>query len=649
MTFKTVRLLAAALLLALTPGQPALGQEHTLNFVNADIRAFIDDISLLTGYTFIVDPDVRGVVNVTSQTPLTEEGVFDVFLSVMRVQGYAVIRSPSGAYQIVPEQEGARAAGAEGGAANREQFVTSVVRLQYTSAQDAQDILRPLTSAQGVVNAIDSGNAVVIVDFASNVARARQVLRNLDRDSSVFEMLALENVSAADMARILDSTRTSTRAGEDGLRYAVTIVPVASSNSLLFRGDADQIAEMMRLARQIDAVSESNQDYRVIYLNHTDGESVLPILEDVAATLSPAGDSGPAGGPISISHHAPTNSLIINAPADAQRQIEQVVRQLDIRRPQVLVEAIIVEISDTAAEELGVQFLLAGDDDGEAPLIMSRFNRANPNILALTGAIAEIDDGSGNDGGVNASLRSLALSSLLASNGIIAGFGGQDSNGNLFGLVLNAVEQDQNSNVLSTPQLLTLDNEEAYILVGQQIPVTTGEVLGANNVNPFRTIERRDVGVRLEVRPQINEGDTIRLNIRQEVSSVAGTVSTSSDELITNQREISTTVLADDGEIIVLGGLIEQDRQTSVSGVPGLSRVPGVGRLFRSEGESVVERNLMVFIRPTIIRSEADMRDATGRSYGRLRERRGDVRPGTTDLEAIADMLTGPAGGADLP
>ncbi|WP_421792881.1 type II secretion system secretin GspD [Hyphobacterium sp.] len=641
MILKHLRLALAAAVIAALPVAPAASfQESTLNFVNADIRAFIDDVSILTGYTFIVDSEVRGTVNVTSQAALTEEEVFEVFLSVMRVQGYAVIRSSSGAFQIVPETEGARTGGV--GLAAGDQFVTSVIRLEHTSAQDAEDLLRPLTSAQGVVNAIASGNAIVIVDFASNVQRARDVLRNLDLDNSIFEIVALENVSAADMARILESARTSTRSGEESRRYGVTIVPVASSNSLLLRGADEQVNEMIRLARQIDAVSESNQDYRVIYLSHTDGETILPILDDVAASLAPGRDS-PGGGPISISHHAPTNSLIINAPADAQRQIEQVVRQLDIRRPQVLVEAIIVEISDTAAEELGVQFLLAGDDDGDAPLIMSRFNRANPNILALTGAIAEIDDGSQDGGLTNTNLRSLALSSLLGASGITAGFGGEDANGNLFGLVLNAVEEDQNSNVLSTPQLMTLDNEEAYILVGQQIPITTGEALGANNVNPFRTIQRQDVGVRLEVTPQINEGDTIRLSIRQEVSSVAGTVSASSDELITNQREISTTVLADDGEIIVLGGLIEQDQQITASGVPVLGRMPGVGRLFRSEGESVIQRNLMVFIRPTIIRDEVDMRDATGRSYGRIRERRGDVRPGVNDLDAIADLLSGTA------
>lgn len=644
MTFKMLRLVCAIGLMWCAMASPTPAQQqNTLNFVNADIRAFIDDISILTGYTFIVDPDVRGVINVTSQTPLSEEGVFEVFVSVMRVQGYAVIRSPGGAYQIIPEQEGART-GSTGSPGGGDQIMTSVVRLRHTSAHEAQDILRPLTSAQGVVNAIESGNAVVIVDYASNVRRARDVLATLDRDTSVFEMVALENVSASDMAQILDSTRNQSRSGEDGRRYSVTIVPVVASNSLLLRGDSGQITELRRLAEQIDEVSESNQDYRVIYLSHTDGDTILPILEDVAASLAPTGDSA-IGGPVSISHHAPTNSLVINAPADAQRQIAQVIRQLDIRRPQVLVEAIIVEISDTVAEELGVQFLLTGDDDGESPFVMSRYNRANPNILALTGAIAEIDGGGGTDS-TGRDLRSLAISSLLAANGITAGIGGEDSNGNLFGLVLNAVEQDQNSNVLSTPQLTTLDNEEAHILVGQQIPVTTGEVLGANNVNPFRTIERRDVGVRLEVRPQINDGDTIRLTIRQEVSSVAGTVSATSDELITNQREIQTTVLADDGEIIVLGGLIEHDRQETASGIPGLGRLPGVGRLFRSEGESVVERNLMVFIRPTIIRSEADMRDATGRSYGRIRERRGDVRPGINDLDAIAEMLTGAAGEA---
>lgn len=639
MMFKQIRLALCAALLVALPVSPAYPlQQSTLNFVNADIRAFIDDVSILTGYTFIVDPDVRGTVNVTSQAPLTEDEVFEVFLSVMRVQGYAVIRTGSGAYQIIPEIEGART-GTPLSATTGDQFITTVIRLRHASAMEAQDILRPLASAQGVVNATSSGNAVVIVDFASNVERARRVVFDLDQDTSVFEVLSLENVAAADMARILDSSQPD--AGSNDRRgFGVTIVPVASSNSILLRGDRGQITEMMRLARQIDAVSESNQDYRVIYLSHTDGETILPILEDVAASLAPGGEST-TGGSISISHHAPTNSLIINAPADSQRQIEQVIRQLDIRRPQVLVEAIIVEISETAAEELGVQFLLAGDDDGDAPLLMSRFNRANPNILALTGAIVEIDDGSDEGGLTSTNLRALALSSLLGANGITAGFGGEDSNGNLFGLVLNAVEEDQNSNVLSTPQLMTLDNEEAYILVGQQIPITTGEALGANNVNPFRTIERQDVGVRLEVTPQINEGDTIRLSIRQEVSSVAGTVSASSNEIITNQREISTTVLADDGEIIVLGGLIEQDQQNSVSAVPVLGNVPGVGRLFRSEGESVIQRNLMVFIRPTIIRDEVDMRDATGRSYGRIREQRGDIRTGVNDLDAIADLLSG--------
>jgi general secretion pathway protein D len=272
MIIKPIRILAAAAALFLMwPGPSGAQQESTLNFVNADIRAFIDDVSILTGYTFIVDPDVRGVVNVTSQTPLSDEGVFEVFLSVMRVQGYAVIRSTSGAYQIVPEQEGTRTGGS--GATSGDQIITSVIRLQHTSAREAQDILRPLTSTQGIVNAIDSGNAVVIVDYATNVQRARSVLSNLDRDTSVFEMVALENVSAADMARILESSQTGTRSGEEGRRYAVTIVPVASSNSLLLRGDEAQIADMMRLARQIDAVSQSNQDYRVIYLSHTDGES----------------------------------------------------------------------------------------------------------------------------------------------------------------------------------------------------------------------------------------------------------------------------------------------------------------------------------------------------------------------------------------
>jgi len=497
-----------------------------------------------------------------------------------------------------------------------------------------------MLSQAGSVNADDDSNMVVVVDYASNVDSIQSVLRQLDADSRVVEMVELENIPAEDMTRIIERLRTGTRSGEDDRRFAVTVAAVPSSNALLLRGEPHAVEEMKALAARVDAVSRSNQSFRVVYLNHADGAALVPILEQVSRAITGGAEGGQAPGrrAPSIAFHAPTNALILNADPDQLRELELVIRQLDIRRPQVLVEAIIVEISDTAARDLGVEFLVAGDGDDAGPFASTRFG-AGPDLLALTGAYTF-----GDDEDVGADLRDAAISSLLGTRGALLGAGGQFDDGTLFGVILNALEQDTDSNVLSKPSILTVDNEEASIIVGQEIPITTGEALGTNNSNPFRTIERQDVGIQLEVRPQINEGDTIRLYIRQEVSSVAGPVSQSFVELITNQREIATTVLADDGEIIVLGGLIERDDQYSDSGVPGLKSIPGVGRLFSNEARSEQRRNLMVFIRPTIVRSAEDARAVTERDYDFISNaQRAASRGAGSSLEEIVDLMLGGA------
>ena len=446
-------------------------------------------------------------------------------------------------------------------------------------------------------------------------------------------MVELENVSAGEMTRIIETIRTRNSAGEDDMVFGVTVAPIPASNTLVLRGNRSSVADMVALIRRVDGVSRSNQGFRVIYLDHADGEDLLPILQQVVETMT---ENETMTRRPSVSYHAPTNAMVINADPDVQREMELVIRQLDIRRPQVLVEGIVVEMSDTVADELGVQMLLAGSE-GDAPLAMTRFGSNNPDLLALTGAVASpgADDSDFND-----QLRQAALNSLLGATGGTLGFGGQNGDGTLFGLVLNAVESDNNSNVLATPSILAMDNEEASFLSGQEIPVTTGEVLGDNNSNPFRTVQRQEVGVQLHVRPQITEGNTIRLLIEQEVSSVAGTVSDDTTDLITNKRAINTTVLADDGEIIVLGGLIQQEDEDSVTGVPGLSGLPGVGRLFRSEGTQRRRTNLMVFIRPTIIRNEADMRAVTDNRYGYIRGQQMANDPqGASSLESIVEMM----------
>lgn len=625
-------------------GATAGAQERsTLNFRDAEIAAVIDDVSLLTGYTFIVDPDVRGRVTIASQAALTPDEVFQVFLSTLRVNGYAAVRTAPGVFQIVPEQEGARAGAQVSPDRDSELFLTTVVRLTNASARDAIRAVGPLLSPSGAANAVEGSNLIVAVDYASNIDAVEQALRAMDRDTSTVEMIVLENVPAEDMVAIVERLRTRTAQGEDDRAFAVSVAAVPASNALLLRGEPNAVAEMIALTRRVDAVSRSNQSFRVVNLNHAEGAQLIPILEQFAETLSQS--VGEGARRTTIAHHAPTNAIIMNADPDVLRELEQVVRRLDVRRPQVQVEAIIVEISDQAARDLGVQFLLAGDGDDATPFAYTRYgSQRSPDLLALTGALATGAFGTGDDAadGDQLSLRNLAVSSLLGARGGSFGVGGQiGDDGSLFGLIINALDSDTESNVLSKPQLMVLDNEEANLLVGQEIPITTGEVLGSNNANPFRQIERQDVGVELSVRPQINEGDAIRLEIRQEVSSVAGPVSADFQELITNQRQIETVVMADDGEIIVLGGLIERDDQLLNDAVPGLSRIPVAGRLFRNESRSEVRRNLMVFIRPTIVRDAADMRRVTRDSYQASVAEQHRATGGSSSLDEVVDLMLG--------
>ena len=358
----------------------------------------------------------------------------------------------------------------------------------------------------------------------------------------------------------------------------------------------------------------------MITLKNSDAHTIVPILEQIGATMyaQKAPSEGQELKP-TITQHEPTNSLIISADYETLLAMERVIEALDVRRTQVLVEAIIVEMTDDAARELGVQFLLAGSD-GDIPFISTNFSRSAPNLLALTGAL--VGDGVFGAGGTGTAtsnpFQQAAVSSLLGLNGLSIGGAGQSGN-TLFGLVLNALENDTESNILSTPYAIALDNATSSLIVGQEIPITTGEVLGNNNVNPFRTVERIDVGVKLDITPHVGEGNSVRLDIAQEVSSVFGAVGPASPDLITNKRAINTTVLADDGDLIVLGGLIEQRETTNSSKVPVLGDIPVAGRLFRSEGVGHVRTNLMVFIRPTIIRDAEEARAATSRKYRYIR------------------------------
>ena len=605
-----------------------------LNVQGADIRAFIQDVARSTGRTFIVDPGVTGTVTVTSDRPLSRARLFEVFLSTLRANGLVVTPTASGAYRISPAQGAAQGPTTVGS----ERFSTEVFQLRNIDAASAAETIRPLVGAQGQVLANPGANSVVVADFADNLARVRALIGRIDLDRTGFDVVTLANSSAREIAGVLQ-TVLAPPGGQPG-QGMVSVTPVESSNSIVLRGDPAAMARIRPLIEDLDRRAESADDVKVVFLQHADAEALLPVLQQVvgqpvtaASANGPASAPGRAGSeaaaapaaavpaaPVAgqravIARFPGANALVISASAETQRMLAEVIRQLDQRRQQVLIEAIVVELSDNAVRELGVQWLLAGEDG--SPVGLTNYSdRAAPLVPLAGGAAAgqlETDDP------LREQLQALALNTLLGANGFVGGGGGSIGDG-LFGFIINAAKTDAGSNLLQTPSLMTLDNEEATILVGQEVPITTGETLLDGNTNPFRTTQRQDIGVKLVVRPQINAGGSITLFLRQEVSSINGLLSASARDLVLNKRELETTLVVDDGDIAVAGGLLDQNDRLSVDGVPGLANLPVVGNLFRSTSRQRGRTNLMVFIRPTILRSPADSQALAADRWGYMRE-----------------------------
>jgi general secretion pathway protein D len=659
-----VRKLILALMLAATPLAP-LSAQYVLNLREADIRAFIEDAARVTGRTFIVDQGVQGKVSVVTQRPLSRSEYFELFLSTLRANGLVAVPTSGGAYRIQPVSPAV--ASRVGQRTSPNGFVTEIFRLRNIDAASAAETVRPLVSPQGSVTA--NRNSLVVADFADNVARIRQILASIDRDTAATRTLALENAGAREIADALASL-----VGPDA---KVSVVPIDSSNSIALRGDAATVARLVEIARDLDKRAASGTELRVYFLEHADAEQLLPVLQqligqrvtrsgavgpsDAAVTgAEPAADGAPAASvtPASggsafgarnavVTRFEGANAIVIAAPADVQRSLGEVIRQLDIRQAQVLVEAIIVEISDTAAKELGVQLLLAGTGGSNIPFAVTNYSNAAPNILTIAGAIAaeELRTTTTTVNGevvtttqsspIADALQEAAAAEILGARSGLFGAGFRAGNA-IFGAIVNAVKRDNESNILSTPSLMTLDNQEARILVGQEIPITTGEALSDNFDNAFRTVQRQNVGITLEVKPQINAGGAIKLDIRQEVSSIAGPVSRDFQDLILNKREIETTITVDDGEIVGIGGLLDDNERRTIEKIPFLGDIPVLGNLFKSKGRARAKTNLMVFIRPTILRSAEDARAMTDRRYSYIRGRQYLQNP---DREPSIDEL----------
>ncbi|MFA4894081.1 type II secretion system secretin GspD [Brevundimonas sp.] len=631
--------------LAATPVLAQSGERQTLNVQGADIRAFIQDVARSTGRTFIVDPAVSGTVTVTSDRALSRAQLFEVFLSTLRANGLVVTPTSSGAYRISPAQGAAQGPSTVGS----ERFSTEVFQLRNIDAASAAETIRPLVGPQGQVLANPGANSVVVADFSDNLARIRSLISRIDVDRTGFEVVTLQNSSAREIAAVLQSV-LAPPGGQPG-QGMVTVTPVESSNSIVLRGDPSAMARIRPLIEDLDRRAESADDVKVIFLQHANAEALLPVLQQIvgqpitaaSANATPAAGaragSGeapaaavPAGSAVAapvpgqratIARFPGANALVISASADTQRMLSEVIRQLDQRRQQVLIEAIVVELSDNAVKELGVQWLLAGEDGN--PIGLTNYsNNATP-LVPIAGGVGsgQLED----DNPLREQLQNLALNTLLGANGFVGGGGGSIGNG-LFGFIINAAKTDEGSNLLQTPSLMTLDNEEATILVGQEVPITTGETLLDGNSNPFRTTQRQDIGVKLIVRPQINAGGSITLFLRQEVSSINGVLTNSASDLVLNKRELETTLVVDDGDIAVAGGLLDQNDRLSVDKVPGLGDIPYVGALFRSTSRQRGRTNLMVFIRPTIIRSPADAQTLAADRWGYMRQQQLNNAPG---------------------
>ncbi len=681
------RKLSPALLAILLVAAPVLAQQ-TVNLRDADVRAFIQDVSRATGRTFIIDPRVQGKVSVVSERPLDQAGYFELFLSTLRANGLVVTPAAGGAFRVAPADGAATQPSAGQG---RDRFETAVLNLNFIDAASAIETLRPLVSREGQVTANRAGNAVIVADYADNVARVRQLARQIDQDRAAVRVVALKHAGAREIATSLAQIAQGSAEGRGW-----QVAPVDASNSLVLRGDPATLAKLARTVADLDQAAAAGSDVRVFFLNHADAEKLVPVLQQlVGQPVSPASQSAPqtqptqsafgnanaaaqgqqpaasaplpaqsTGGSLGTSGFVPgasigrgqaviaryegANAIVIAAPADVQRRLGEVIRQLDVRREQVLVEAIIVEISDIAAQRLGVQFLLSGTGGSNIPFSVTNYSNAAPNLLAVAGAIAA-EKRYGQDNSTTVALRNAAVNSLLNANGGQFGFGGNLGSNAVFGFVVNAVKADTASNVLSTPSVMTLDNAQARILVGQNVPLATGQALSNNFDNAFRTVQRQDIGIALDVRPQINAGGTIKLTLRQEVSSIATSIVTQNiPDIILNKREINTTVTVDDGQIIALGGLIDENERRAIEKVPLLGDIPFLGNLFRSKSRDRTKTNLMVFIRPTIIRNAEDAAKLTGDRYQYVRAEQAR-REATADpsIDALVrDYLKAPIPGA---
>ncbi len=605
---KLVRLIGASVFILLSQSTLVQAAEFSASFKNADLNEFINIVGKNLQKTIVLDPAVRGKINVRSYDLLNEKQYYQFFLNVLEVYGFAVVEMDSGILKVIKSKDAKVAAIPvidDGNQYKGDEMVTRVVPVINVSVRELAPLLRQLNDSAGGGNVVhyDPSNVIMITGRAAVVNRLVKIIQRVDRagDQEV-DIVKLKFASALDMVNMINSIQQTSTSSKNSSTSVLKprLVADERTNSVIISGEPNTRARVIKLVKSLDNELKNNGNTRVFYLKYANAKEVVQVLSGVSQGLEEAGKSSSSTSKqsnVNIQAHDATNSIIISAQPALMSSLSSIIHQLDIRRAQVLVEAIIVEVSEGDGVNLSVQWASTSG-------LGTQFNDNGASIGDLAAGVYAIDNDSDD-------YEDLATTISSISGGI-AGYVGSD-----WAMILQALSSTSTSNILATPSLTTLDNQEASFIVGDEVPVLTGSTSSSTNDNPFQTIERKEVGIKLKVTPQINEGDSVQMVIEQEVSSIQGQTSV---DVVFATRSVKTTVLAKSGETIVIGGLIDEEVNESVDKVPILGDIPYIGWLFRSTKSSTEKRNLMIFLRATIIRDDQTMMELSKRKYSLMRE-----------------------------
>ncbi|MEJ6476011.1 type II secretion system secretin GspD [Pseudoalteromonas piscicida] len=620
----------ATLLIAAGISLSVSAVEYAANFKGTDINEFINIVSDKLNKTIIIDPNVRGNINVRSYELMDEKLYYQFFLNVLEVYGYSVIEMDSGVLKVVRSSDGKKSnvplvSGEELG--NGDVMVTRVVRVKNVSVQELGPLIRQFSDQKdgGHVTNLNSANVMMLTGHASSVNRLVDIIKTVDQagDKRV-DIVKLKHATAEDVVKVVEKIFQDSGKGGVPDFLIPKIVSDTRTNSVIVSGESQARSRAAELIKRLDDELQSQGNTQVFYLNYAKAEDLVKVLQGVSKSIEEEQTGGQQtrsrsnNNETSIEAHEDSNSLVITAQPDTMRSLTQVIKKLDIRRAQVLVEAIVVEVSEADGINLGLQWIsekggmLQFNDGNTVPIGSLAVAAEQARDREIKGTIVGTDDNDVSNTTTTERGDYSGLAGLLKNiNGLAAGIVKND-----WGAIIQAVTTDTNSNILATPSVTTMDNEEASMIVGEEVPIVTGSTANDNNSNPFQTVDRQEVGIKLKVTPQINDGTAVQLKIEQEVSSVKGATSV---DIRVAKRAINTTVIADDGGMVILGGLIDESVQESVSKVPLLGDIPVLGHLFRSTGTQKEKRNLLVFIRPTIVRDGRSMNDISHSKYNFIR------------------------------